>query len=207
MKLTTKIIALILAVILSLGVFVGCSKNTGDVSPNGEATTVDPNADQGTPTVSEKIEINSENISEYRLVTAAEKSGLLNTAINDFNNGVSDIIGKGFTVTSDADAAGEKEIVVGKTSREFSQALTEDLRKEEYGIIADGESIYIVGVNDLYVDEALDYFLETYLDTDAKEISLDKDLIYYESPYLLKRVSIDGVNIRNYKILGKVQVL
>lgn len=197
MKFSARILALLLMLTMLLGMFVGCTEN-GEVA---SATLPPSNASDESPEAKEEIEINADNISEYKLVVPAEPSSFLTQAVTSFNSDVKDMLGKEFIKVSDTDAKSEKEIVIGLTCREDSVALTNELLKDEYGVIAKGESVYVIGFNDLCVEEALEYFVETYIDPENKTISLSKELTYYKTDKLLKKVMIDGVSIENYKII------
>jgi len=210
MKLSSRILALFLAVLFTVTAFVGCNNGNGGAVTDPPAGSADGGADLGSgsdPNVpedvpgSDTIKIDASNLSEYKIVLPAATSQVLGTAASDLTAFLSEKFGVTIETVKDSTAAGEKEIVLGLTSREASKTLSADLSKEEYGIAVNDGSIYIVGFNDLYVEEAVKLFKEKYFNAENKEISIGVNEEFYVSPYFIKKLRIDGVDISKYRII------
>lgn len=97
----------------------------------------------------------------------------------------------------------EKEIIVGTTTREETQAHAIDytaIGKEGYIINTDGEAVYIVGGSDESTVEAVEYFIGEFVK--GGEIQLDGDYSYSVTVSCdIQSLTINGVPIGEYVIL------
>jgi len=95
-----------------------------------------------------------------------------------------------------------KEILVGKTNRTEAQNIIASIRAKDYAIAFENDRIIITGGTDDACAKAVDYFIENYIDAANKKISLTEhmlDVVAFNYP--MGNISINGVSLREYKIV------
>ncbi len=95
-----------------------------------------------------------------------------------------------------------KEILVGKTNRVETQNTLAMIRAKDYAIAFENDRIVITGGTDAAVEQAVDYFIEKYIDSANKKVTLTEhlfDVVSYAYP--MGNISINGVSLREYKIV------
>ena len=95
-----------------------------------------------------------------------------------------------------------KEILVGKTNRvETANALAK-IRAKDFIIAFENERIVITAGNDNSMIDAVNYFIEKYVNTADKKITLyENHLEIVEYQYPMGSISIAGTPINEYKIV------
>ncbi len=95
-----------------------------------------------------------------------------------------------------------KEILVGKTNRTETQNVISMIRAKDFAIAFENDRIIITGGTDDACAKAVDYFLENYVDSANKKITLtDHMLDVVEFEYPMGNISINGVSLKDYKIV------
>ncbi len=95
-----------------------------------------------------------------------------------------------------------KEILVGKTNRAESANALAHLRAKDFCIAFENERIVITGGTDAAVEKAVDYFIENYIDTANKKITLTQNMLeIVEFDYPMGAIKISGTDITDYKIV------
>ncbi|MBQ4141457.1 MAG: alkaline phosphatase [Clostridia bacterium] len=95
-----------------------------------------------------------------------------------------------------------KEILVGKTNRTEAQNIIASIKAKDYAIAFENDRIIITGGTDDACAKAVDYFIENYIDAANKKISLTEhmlDVVAFNYP--MGNISINGVSLREYKIV------
>lgn len=95
-----------------------------------------------------------------------------------------------------------KEILVGKTDRVETANALAVIKAKDYVIAFENERIVITAGTDDGVEKAVDYFIEKYIDTANKKITLTEhllDIVEYEYP--MGSISIGGVALTDYVIV------
>lgn len=113
----------------------------------------------------------------------------------------------GITVTALTDWIGEgqeeqdKEILIGNTNREESVSAREGLGYHDFVICMDGSKLVITGGSDVGTAEAVDYFIEHYIDVFASTLSYpDGDGYRYVRTYSLDSFTINGAELSEYRL-------
>lgn len=160
-----KLLAIFLAIILLISM-ISCKKPdvpsgggpAGDITP-----TPDGSGDNGNSDVSASLStVNGVNLSSYVIVYDADGPDYNKRAAEYIAKKVKERTGVDLTVTTDASAAQENEIVVGETSRDISEKLEADTEPLEFAILADGGDVALEA--DYFVIAAAAYFfIETYV--------------------------------------------
>lgn len=141
-----------------------------------------------------------DDFESYKIVrsensTEAEKDAMvkLHTAIKQ-KTGVLLKVATDFT-------AGTKEILVGNTKRQQSIDAASGLEYHDFVIKQAGNKIVIVGGSDEATEKAVDYFIENYIDGEKKTLIIPEgDGFMYIHQYKLKKFTVGGVDISEYKI-------
>lgn len=180
---SSTIFTLLVLFTLFFTLFVSCSKDAGTVTESGETETEGEAA-------AEVITLAKGGNAEYTIVRGegADKTEInaavtLNQALNEMGYGK-------FSITTDWIKPGEeenvktaKEILVGKTDRDESQAALSSVEGGSYIIEAVGNKIVILGDSSLGTEKAVDdiisgkvgLFIE---EKDAATLSLPSELKY-----------------------------
>lgn len=203
MKLTKRFLALVLSLLFVASAFVGC--NTGNTDNTGDTTTAE---DIITTAPAQNVEITPDNIGEYTIIRSEEASETLRTAVATFRTNLGTAIGKNPKISDDwvknvanlPESA--KEIVIGTSNRPANDEIAKQICERDFVIIYKNERIYIMGGSDEKTLEALDYFFETYVDKNAKNIIVTDQLAYFSKhEYPVSKIEVNGVNLRDYTIV------
>ena len=97
----------------------------------------------------------------------------------------------------------EYEILVGVSNREETTALAEGLLSKDYVVKAVGNKIVIVGGSDEATVEAVKFFVENVCTaSDTPTLLFEQsDEVEYKHEYRLVSMTVNGVDIANYKIV------
>ena len=190
---------------------VACTGGSEDTEPLGSE-----NDTSAIEEVTEKVEvpfdITAEMLSEYILRRPESVKGesieVTLQATKALRSKINEVFGVELTLQDDWHKATEelpataKEILVGKTNRVETQNALAVIRAKDYVIAFENERIVITAGTDNGVMDAVNYFIENYIDAEAKKITLVEhlfDVVEYEYP--IGNISINGVSIRDYKIV------
>ncbi len=93
-------------------------------------------------------------------------------------------------------------IVVGITSDEISGSLKSDLRSEDFVIRAEGKNLYLVGGSDEATVNAVNWFIENYLNESVDTLQLAGDFeMRHDNDYAVHSLSIAGTDVSAYRIV------
>ena len=163
------ILALILALVLTLGaMMIGCEQQTPTEQP-GEDTPNDQPGEDNPPSVEPdvpKIDLVDENNKfRYRIIrgenagkTVTRMAAVTHTALESV------LDRKDVEIGTDEDAAVECEILIGNTKRPQSEQVLSELQEYQYTIrvMDEGKTIVILGSTDTYTLMAVTAFLRDY---------------------------------------------
>ncbi len=198
-----RITALLLA-FLTVFALVGC---TGNGSTNTEGSTA-PETDAQ----AKVIELTADLLKDYTVYRPEDVKGESIELTTKAAAKLRKYINENFELSVDlkddwykkADGLPEtaKEILVGKTNRAESANALAQIRSKDYVIAFENERIVITGGTDAAVSDAVDYFIETYIDIEAKKISLTEhmlDIVSYDYP--MGVIKVNGTDIKEYKVV------
>lgn len=95
-----------------------------------------------------------------------------------------------------------KEFLVGKTNRVETANALALIRSKDFVIAFENDRIVITGGTDAAVGDAVDYFIETYIDKEAKKITLAEHLLdIVEYDYPMGVIKVNGTDIKNYRVV------
>ena len=205
MKLSARILALLLSALFALSAFYGC--DTGDSGNTGDVTTTEGSGEVTTEPV-KNVEITPDNAGEYTVIRSEDASESLRTAVAQFRTDLGKAVGGTLKISDDWIRNVEdlpesaKEIVVGTTNRPATEEIAKQICERDFAIVYKNERIYIMGGSDEKTLEALDYFLENYVSKDSKTVTVTDQLAYFSKhEYPVSLVEVNGVNLRDYTIV------
>lgn len=215
-RITAFILALITVVTL-----VGCAteipglenntENTTNTTASESLATSEPTTETD-PIPAADIELTAEILSGYVVrrpesvkgesidATIAAAKKLRETIQTAF--GISIEILDDWYKQADGLPATAKEILVGKTNRVETANALAVIKAKDYAIAFENERIIITGGTDAACAQAVDYFIEKYIDIANKKITLTEhlfDVVAYNYP--MGSISINGVALQKYKIV------
>ena len=204
--MTKRFTAFLLAFIMIFGL-VGCAGGNGEESTAPAETT---------PEVTEKadvsIELTADILKDY-IVCRPEK--VKNESIDvtiesakNLKNALNEAFGIDLKLSDDwyreSDGLPEtaKEILVGKTNRTETANVLSQIKAKDFAIAFENERIVITAGTDKGVGDAVNYFIENYINTTDKKITFNEhhlEVIAYQYP--MGSISISGTPISEYKIV------
>ncbi len=187
MKKTFKYLSLCLMLLLSAAFLLGC----GDQK--------DPNEDKRQDLWLEEIH----DIEQYKIVRPDKGDGAKN-ALTALRDTIKEKLNIELKVGTDYSGAVEKEILIGLTSRTESKAAANDLRASDFRIRIIGSKIVIVGGSDVGLERAMDFVLKYCISTERNSFAVPTGAGYVgKGNYISDKISIDGVDISEFKITSK----
>ncbi len=197
---------------LMLFSLVACTGD-GEVTeaPAGSDNGSEPGA-ENTEDVAVPVEITAEMLAEYTLRRPESVKGESITvtieAAKKLRDELKNVLGVDLSLNDDWHKASEelpataKEILVGKTNRVETQNALSIIKAKDFAIVFENERIIITAGTDAGVMDAVDYFIENYIDAAAKKITLTEHLFdVVEFEYPIGSISINGVALTEYKIV------
>ncbi len=200
-------IVTVLCVFSMLIGLVACKKDP--VDPGDHPTPPDPQ-----PPVETMIDIVKDGKTQYKIIrdnlaasgeTAPKMAAKLRQAIVDATGckiGIADDYKKD-------DASENYEILIGKTNRPEQAQIPEDLAQNEYVIKFTGKKILIYGGSDVALEQAMDFFIATYLGYNAEnqtysknnlslpeKLDLKSDFLYPATVYIVTDISNLGNGVK-----------
>lgn len=202
-----RFLALLLALLFCIS-FAACDGNPPDVTP--EDSTSDIASDTTVPTREAiAVDIVKNGNSGYKVIRSETASEEVKTAVAAFYKKITtELEAKDVKIDTDWHRrdveipATAKEIVIGYCERPDSDDIYAKLRRNDFSITYKGERVFIMGGSDEATIRALDYFCAHYIDKAEKSITVSDNLDYTDLyTYPLGLVSVNGVDIRDYKIV------
>lgn len=151
--------------------------------------------------------VNEDNIIQFALLsssklgTDSEEKKIIDNLINTIRAKYDGLILKSDQFEGEADA---KEIIVGRTTREESQKALDDIQKNrknnaaDYIIRMEGKKLIINAVDDSALADAVDYFIENFIDSGVKKVSKTYKRIYKPA---LQNITIAGKSISDFTVV------
>lgn len=178
-----KLLALLLAILMLIPALAACKKDPEDPSSPSDNGGTDPSA----PTPSELVILQSGEETSYKLIYAESLSSDVILYVRDMVTKINDKF-PGVLLLESSDYAsweeaptGTLEILIGATNRPESQTLKNSFSGlYQYGIqVFENGRVAIHATNDRMLQEAIAYFLKTYVTgNDDGVLSLPVDLNY-----------------------------
>ncbi len=101
-------------------------------------------------------------------------------------------------------SSSSKEILVGNTNRKESIEASKNLRYDDYVIKKVGNKIVVAGGSPSALKGAVELFLDSFFDSDAKTVKIPTGEGYkYEGTYEIEKLTVNGINIKEYKIFNR----
>ena len=154
--------------------------------------------------------IDADGTSKYTIVRAENAPGSVLNACMNLKNTILEVTGVEIEVKSDFEKAGhpefqrqDHEILVGYTNREETDSAAKIVeRARDFVILQEGTRLAILAKSDVYVEDAVNYFIENYVDPETLSVAVDpghSETISYDYP--VDTIKINGVDIADYTIL------
>ena len=197
-----KFFSIILAVLCVLGCFSSCGTETGS-SPE-EKKVYNYVIDETKFNI-----IDADGTSKYNIVRAENAPSTVLAACMNLKNTILEKTGVELEVKSDFEKAGrpefqrqDHEILIGYTNREETDSAAETLvRARDFIILQEGTRLSVLAKSDAYIEDAVNYFIENYIDnvncSVAVDIGLSKKI---EHKYPINSMKINGVDVSEYSI-------
>lgn len=185
---------------------VGCA-----VDVPGESTTDSSSVEETTEKVDVPVELTAETLADYVVIRPETKGSDYAVTINaakKLRETLNTTFGIQMSIKDDWHKATEalpetaKEILVGPTNRVETQNVLAQIKTKDFVIAFENDRIVITGGSEDATSRAVDYFLETYLDTANAKIKLVEHLLYIDKfDYPMGNISICGVDLSEYTIV------
>ncbi len=153
--------------------------------------------------------IDADGTSKYDIVRAENASAAVLAACMNLKNTIFEQTGVELEVKSDFEKAGhpefqrqDYEILVGYTNREETDSAAETLvRARDFIILQEGTRLSILAKSDSYIEDAVNYFIEKYVDAVNCSVAVavgHSEKIEYEYP--IKTMKLNGIDISEYSV-------
>lgn len=165
-----KILCLLLALVMTLGIFAGCKKQE---EPDPEPVETEP-----------QIPVDTIDLSEYTVIYPSDLSDFLALELEELKTTLDTLTGSDAQVQHESSIAADsakKEILIGDTNREESQTAKNELTGEHtLSIRKIGNKLVIVGHTQELVIKGLNYLIENYVSksTGGGKFAIDVDMNY-----------------------------
>ncbi|MBO5294687.1 MAG: hypothetical protein J6B71_05545, partial [Clostridia bacterium] len=177
-----KIVALILACVLSVTELAGCKKDPIDGPQNDEPVFV------GKDALSEYVIVRSDSADEETVSATSKLYTELRTKYGVKVEFTTDYVGAGESVPTDT-----KEILVGLTNRAESKGL----RYLDYEIAFENQRVIINGGSGSAVAEAVEYFITNCMGNDGLTVPVSHTV---GKTYPLEGLTVDGIPLSSFSV-------
>ena len=177
-----KIVALILACVLSVTLLAGCQNEPADNPQNEEPIFV------GKDALSEYVIVRSDSADEKTVSATSKLYTELRTKYGVKVEFTTDYVGAGENVPTDT-----KEILVGLTNRAESKGL----RYLDYEIAFENQRIIINGGSGSAVAEAVEYFIANCMGDDGLAVPVSHTV---GKTYPLEGLTVDGIPLSSFSV-------
>lgn len=205
-----KATALFLALIMLTFAFAGCGSDSSSDATTPDSGTGAPSASSPAETTGPYIpvEISKDALANYTIIRSENASSDIISLAQKLRSAIETAIGVKPKLGNDGGdknnniPATAKEITIGYVNRPEYAKYKEKLRELEFAVAFENERIVILSGIDANLTAAVDYFIESYVNGKTSLVlnSAAPD-IRQTRPYMFQNISINGVNIRNYKIV------
>ncbi|MBR6727923.1 MAG: endonuclease/exonuclease/phosphatase family protein [Clostridia bacterium] len=195
MKKGLRLIALLLAMILALGICSACT---------AEPPTEPPAADVP-PSPPEPATIVKDGVGQYQIVYSStdpdgRKAALsLQTALQNRTTVKLEVVDDRTAPTE-----GTPEILVGRTNRGTDYSLQRALRVSEWIIARDGDNIYLLGEGEALLKRACEHFVNVVL-SDNFQVEEYGEIHRVSGRYSVEGLTLNGLPLTDYKIYAEEQ--
>lgn len=207
-----RCLAFVLCVLFVLSPLASCAKReTADVPETKKPTGVSdvPVTDAHEPELAYEEETmpplvtgDSVSATDYKIIRADLSSAGTKSVASNMYKMLTKLVGS-MSIGTDSDDAAEHEIILGKTSRKGYENVCDGLAYGDWYITSDKKNIIIAGGSDEALASAVDFMLENLIDVKAKSFRLPDGEYRYTAPITFKELTVDGVDISEFKILNK----
>ncbi len=144
-----------------------------------------------------------DNLSEYVVVRGENSSNDVTMMVTSLRKAINDATGAAIAVKTDYYNS-KFEILVGETKRQQSIDAMEGLRYFDYCIKKSGNKIVLVGGSDEALEKAVELFKRQFIDAESKTVKIPiNDGYTYHGSYALDKLTIDGVDFSEFKIVNQ----
>lgn len=212
MKNSSKLLALLLAMLFVLTTLVGCVQPEQPEDTGDATTTVEDTTTVVTEAPGVDLELSKEELSRYVVVRGTSDDATVRFAANELCTELNTVFDMKIDIKEDwvKDPStlpeSAKEIVVGSTNRPGIEDIEKNLRTKDYVIVYKNERIFILGGSPEATLEAIECFKEKHLDLENALLKINDRLEYtclYNYP--AKSVTINGVSIMDYTVIIPVK--
>ncbi len=149
-----------------------------------------------------------DDIGSYKLVRGDTCSEDQKAAAVSLRKALGTVLDKMPALGTDYDGEKSKEILIGNTKREESVKALEGLHYDDYVIKQDGTKIVIAAGSDEALTNAVNFFIENFIDTESKTVKIPTGDGYTYSPeFTFDKLTVDGNDISTYKIYKENSLL
>ena len=166
--LTMRILALVLVSVMALVTLVACIGKTPDDNPSTPAETPEETIPEE---VKETLELIKSGKCGYTIIRPEITSDYLMEHVRSFRNKMNELTGDLVKLAEDwlnpikNEQPGEFEILLGNTNREETKKVLSEIKYSDWKIDIVNKKLVIVGHTDEATAEAIDYFVENFLDS------------------------------------------
>ena len=144
-----------------------------------------------------------ENISEYTVVRGENCTENEKNIATKLHKGICNVVGEILKMSTDYTKGNAKEILVGTTSRKDSKDALTGLKLHDFVIRKYGERVVIVGGSELALETAVDFFLDSFTDSEKKVVKAPRDNGYvFKADYAVENLTINGLEFSSFKVLN-----
>lgn len=223
-----KKILLPLALALSLLLLVSCGKESANddipettdaattaAAPVSEADTEDTEAVTAADTVADTVSADTTakpeladgvylyDASSYKIIRGDNCSSGEKAVAVELNKRLKNLFGS-FKIGTDYDEATELEIIIGSTKRAGYENTCDSLGYGDYYVTYDEKkNIIIAAGSDEALETAVEYFLDNCVDYKNNAFVMPKEEYRHREEVLFETLTIDGVNVSEFKIFNK----
>ena len=216
MKNGKKITAFALCLLCVLSPLTSCGKKEAEDPIETKETTAAPASgtaeteahEPSVPTYDESetmpplVTGDSVSATDYKIIRADLSSAGTKSVASNMYKMLTKLLGS-TSIGTDSDDETEHEIILGKTSRKGYENICDGLNYGDWYITSDGKNIVIAGGSDEALAIAANFLLENLIDVKAKSFVLPDGEYRYTAPITFKKLTVDGVDISEFKILNK----
>lgn len=219
-----RIISLLLALAMMAICLVACKPTVNDPAQSEESSGADTEPSEtpeesipeesgieapGIPEAAADVNIVVGGKTEFKVVRAELAKDYEKTVTSDLASFFSSSTGVSIPVSDDwvnealGYFAGEYEVLIGRTNRAESEIVYSNLRVDDYAVTVVGKKIVIAAFTEIKLNEAINYFKEKLQVSNGSATFAAKDAKVSRAIYGIDSLTVNGVELSNYKIIFK----